>query len=103
MVWARTMATTSCSLASRSASSKDAVSYSVKAQLLCHAPRREPAPLTDADVTTPASAVARAKAAEAAEAAARAAAAVEDDVEISPDGLGVDLNRILARRRASGA
>ena len=73
--------------------------YTTKA----HAPRREPAPLTDADVTTPASAVARAKAAEAAEAAARAAAAVEDDVEISPDGLGVDLNRILARRRASGA
>ena len=73
--------------------------YTTKA----HAPRREPAPLTDADVTTPASAVARAKAAEAAEAAARAAAAIEDDVEISPDGLGVDLNRILARRRASGA
>lgn len=59
------------------------------------APRREPAPLTPEDVTTPATASARA-------ASARSADELED-LTPSPEGLGVDLNQILARRRAAGA
>ncbi len=64
------------------------------------APRREPAPLKAEDVTTPATASARA----AAERAESARSAEEfSDLKPSPDGLGVDLNQILARRRAAGA
>lgn len=59
------------------------------------APRREPAPLTADDVTTPATASARAQATRTAE--------EHEELTPSPDGLGVDLNQILARRRAAGA
>lgn len=62
--------------------------YTMKAA----APRREPAPLDDADVTTPANASERASAASAEEAAPTVAA----------EGLGAGLDAILARRRASG-
>lgn len=64
------------------------------------APRREPAPLTPDDVTTPATASARAE-----EQRAETARSAEEfgDLKPSPDGLGVDLNQILARRRTAGA
>ena len=64
------------------------------------APRREPAPLKPEDVTTPATASARA-----ATQRAESARSAEEfgDLKPSPDGLGVDLNQILARRRAAGA
>lgn len=71
------------------------------------APRREPAPLTDDDVVSPA----RAGAAPAATAATEVAAdvpsgapepAAGDERKPSTETLGLDLNEILARRRAAG-
>ena len=64
--------------------------YTMKAA----APRREPAPLEDADVTTPANAAQRA--------ASASATSAEEPVSTATDGLGADLDAILARRRASG-
>ncbi|MGP7960268.1 hypothetical protein ACTVCO_05575 [Sanguibacter sp. A247] len=66
--------------------------YTMKAA----APRREVAPLTDADVTTPANAAERA-------AATAADAASAEEPATTTEGLGLGLDAILARRRASGA
>lgn len=64
--------------------------YTMKAS----APRREPAPLDEADVTTPSNASERASSA--------SAASAEEPSSTSTEGLGLDLDAILARRRASG-
>ncbi|PFG37477.1 hypothetical protein ATL41_2241 [Flavimobilis soli] len=64
--------------------------YTMKAA----APRREPAPLDDADVTTPSNASERASSA--------SASSAEESEAVSTEGLGLDLDAILARRRASG-
>lgn len=67
--------------------------YTMKAA----APRREPAPLDEADVTTPSNASARASSASSA-----SAPSAEGTEAVATDGLGLDLDTILARRRASG-
>lgn len=64
--------------------------YTMKAA----APRREPAPLHEDDVTTPSNASERASSA--------SVASAEESETVSTEGLGLDLDAILARRRASG-
>ncbi len=64
--------------------------YTMKAA----APRREPAPLLEDDVTTPSNASERASSA--------SVASAEESETVSTEGLGLDLDAILARRRASG-
>ena len=64
--------------------------YTMKAA----APRREPAPLDEDDVTTPSNASERASSA--------SVASAEESETVSTEGLGLDLDAILARRRASG-
>lgn len=64
--------------------------YTMKAA----APRREPAPLHEDDVTTPSNASERASSA--------SVASAEESETASTEGLGLDLDAILARRRASG-
>lgn len=66
--------------------------YTMKAA----APRREVAPLADADVTTPANAAERA-------AASAASVGSAEEPATTTEGLGLGLDAILARRRASGA
>lgn len=69
--------------------------YTMKAA----APRREVAPLADADVTTPANAAERAGAAGTSGVTAGSA----EEPGTTTEGLGLGLDAILARRRASGA
>lgn len=64
--------------------------YTMKAA----APRREPAPLHEDDVTTPRNASERASSA--------SASSAQESETVSTEGLGLDLDAILARRRASG-
>ncbi|MFB8230149.1 hypothetical protein [Cellulosimicrobium sp. NPDC055967] len=71
------------------------------------APRREPAPLTDDDVVSPTRAATAPAPVIEAEAAADAPSgapepAVGDERKPSTETLGLDLNEILARRRAAG-
>ncbi len=71
------------------------------------APRREPAPLTDDDVVSPARAGAAPVPAAAVEVVVDAPSgapepAVGDERKPSTETLGLDLNEILARRRAAG-
>lgn len=66
--------------------------YTMKAA----APRREVAPLDDADVTTPANAAERAQ-------ASGSTAGSAEEPATTTEGLGLGLDAILARRRASGA
>ncbi|MGO1341000.1 MAG: hypothetical protein ACTMID_04855, partial [Cellulosimicrobium funkei] len=66
------------------------------------APRREPAPLTDDDVVSP-TVSARVEPVVAADARSGAPApAAGDERKPSTETLGLDLNEILARRRAAG-
>ena len=69
--------------------------YTMKAA----APRREVAPLADADVTTPANAAERAGAA----GTSGVTAGSSEEPGTTTEGLGLGLDAILARRRASGA
>jgi len=66
--------------------------YTMKAA----APRREVAPLDDADVTTPANAAERAR-------TSGATAGSAEEPATETEGLGLGLDAILARRRAAGA
>jgi len=66
--------------------------YTMKAA----APRREVAPLDDADVTTPANAAERAR-------TSGATAGSAEEPAAETEGLGLGLDAILARRRAAGA
>lgn len=66
--------------------------YTMKAA----APRREVAPLEDADVTTPANAAERAQ-------GPGSTAGSAEEPATTTEGLGLGLDAILARRRASGA
>ncbi len=67
------------------------------------APRREPAPLTDDDVVAPTVSVRVEPVVVAADARSGAPApAAGDERKPSTETLGLDLNEILARRRAAG-